>query len=69
MKAQFRMGGPEKLWGKPHCKRPDADNLFKAVTDALEGVFFLNDSQIFSAQLTKIYGDPSITLEIGELKT
>jgi Holliday junction resolvase RusA-like endonuclease len=39
--------------------KPDLDNLFKAVTDAMEGVVFAADSRIVTAQLTKFYGaDP-----------
>ena len=41
----------------PDCK-PDLDNLEKAVMDALEGLFYRNDSQIVSKTARKVYGDP-----------
>lgn len=38
--------------------KPDADNLYKAVTDALEGLIYTNDSRIVDVSLRKHYGDP-----------
>lgn len=38
-----------------HTTKPDCDNLFKAVTDALNGVLWSDDSQIVSASVTKKY--------------
>jgi len=41
-----------KLWkrkpmpAEPHCKRPDLDNLLKAVLDALRGLVWRDDAQV-----------------------
>ena len=37
-------------------KKPDVDNLFKLVTDALSGVIYADDKQIVSCRISKIYG-------------
>jgi Holliday junction resolvase RusA-like endonuclease len=39
----------------PHTKRPDADNIYKAVADGLNGVAFRDDSQVSSAVCLKSY--------------
>lgn len=39
----------------PHVIRPDVDNLFKAATDALNGVLWRDDSQICSAHVEKYH--------------
>ena len=41
-----------------HVKRPDLDNLVKSVKDALNGVVWRDDSQVFSLHIYKRYGDP-----------
>lgn len=38
-------------------KRPDLDNIFKAISDALNGVAYKDDSQIVAAVVQKFYGD------------
>lgn len=38
------------------AKKPDLDNVTKAVTDALNGVVFVDDSQIVRMTLEKRYG-------------
>jgi len=51
--------------------KPDlTDNLNKALFDALQGIIYINDSQICEIrQAQKIYGTrPGILLEIGEIK-
>lgn len=52
----------------PRSTKPDTDNLEKALWDALEGVFFKNDSQICrKCDVVKIYGEKSgIYLELDE---
>ena len=42
-----------------HTKRPDADNVAKAVCDALNGLAFEDDSQIVCMQLEKLYAEES----------
>ena len=58
----FRMGknGKERF----HTKRPDVDNLAKAVKDALKGIVYADDSQIVEAHLYKQYGGPEVRIEI-----
>jgi Holliday junction resolvase RusA-like endonuclease len=36
-----------------HIGRPDADNIFKAVTDSLNGLVFTDDSRIYEATVVK----------------
>lgn len=38
-----------------HSKKPDLDNLCKAVTDAFNGLIYKDDSQIVELHLTKVY--------------
>jgi len=42
--------------------KPDRDNLSKFVMDALEGVFYANDSQIFSGGTLKLYSEKPKTV-------
>jgi Holliday junction resolvase RusA-like endonuclease len=39
-----------------HIKRPDLDNVIKAVIDGMDKIVFNNDSQITSIHSTKVYG-------------
>jgi len=41
-----------------HIKKPDADNLAKAIKDALRGIIYRDDSQIVILTVLKKYGDP-----------
>lgn len=41
----------------PHTKKPDADNLTKAVKDALNGLVYLDDAQCFFEICEKYYHD------------
>ena len=45
----------------------DCDNLLKAVLDALNGIIFLDDSQVTLAQVEKLQGTPKIELEIKKV--
>ena len=50
-----------------HTKRPDVDNLGKAVIDALNGVAWDDDSQITHLHVEKKYSDhPCVWLHIRE---
>ncbi|HPO91352.1 MAG TPA: RusA family crossover junction endodeoxyribonuclease [Victivallales bacterium] len=51
------------------AKRPDIDNLMKMVIDALQGRFFLDDSQIVSIMARKIYSEiPETKIKITILQ-
>lgn len=39
------------------AKKPDADNIIKAICDALNGVAYIDDSQIVSVCCRKLYSD------------
>jgi Holliday junction resolvase RusA-like endonuclease len=48
--------------------KPDRDNLEKLVLDALNKVFYLDDSQVCTGEITKIYGlDPRTEVRITPL--
>lgn len=40
---------------KRHTNKPDVDNLAKLVMDALNGVAYADDKQIYSLSVSKIY--------------
>ena len=49
-------------------KKPDADNILKAVGDALNGVAWDDDSQIVSVRVDKWYADkPGTKIAFGHL--
>lgn len=55
----------EQIW---NVKKPDADNLIKAVTDALNGLAYVDDSQIVYMVVKKRYGEKARTvIEFTEL--
>ena len=45
-------------------KKPDVDNIFKAVSDALNGVLYHDDRQILLARVEKHYSDEP-RVEVG----
>lgn len=48
-----------------HTKKPDLDNLIKAVKDALNGIVWHDDSQVFLVTAEKIYTErPRTFIEI-----
>lgn len=49
----------------PHAKRPDADNVYKAVADGLNGIAYRDDSQIATATIEKRYSlTPRTEIEV-----
>jgi Holliday junction resolvase RusA-like endonuclease len=57
-KAHYKRDGSLKEnWPIWHCKKPDLDNLIKAVTDAITDTqqVWLDDSQIYQILATKSY--------------
>lgn len=55
------------LAGKPHIKKPDIDNLLKALMDGLTGVVFHDDSQVVSVLAYKRFGDPCTMVKLSEV--
>lgn len=50
-------------------KKPDIDNIFKAVTDALNGVLYKDDKQIIHSRVEKYYSDePRVEVEVFILR-
>ena len=60
LKLYFHLPRPKSLPKKVrhHIKKPDADNLCKAIKDACRGILYRDDSQIVTLVVTKEYGDP-----------
>lgn len=52
-----------------HTKKPDTDNMVKAVTDALNGVAYDDDSQIICISARKRYAaEPHVLVKIYEVE-
>lgn len=50
------------------AKKPDWDNIGKAVCDALNGVAYKDDAQIICGKVEKYYSDtPRVEVEISDL--
>ena len=48
-----------------HTKKPDVDNLCKAVLDAMNGIILKDDSQVYGLQAYKWYSQsPGIYMEL-----
>lgn len=48
--------------------KPDLDNLAKTVLDALNGIAFVDDSQVVDLRLSKVYADKEGTnIKVVEL--
>ena len=45
------------LYGHPHLKKPDIDNISKIILDSLNGVAYKDDSQIYELSISKYYWD------------
>jgi len=43
------------LAGLEYPKRVDLDNCYKSITDAINGIVYVDDSQIVEAHITKVY--------------
>lgn len=59
------------MWNKIRpTKKPDIDNIIKAVLDALNGVAYKDDTQVVQVMATKKYGDKAfVEVAIFELST
>ena len=53
----------------PYLKKPDCDNIAKIVCDALNGIAYKDDSQIFDVKISKVYGvDEKLIVKISYLE-
>ena len=51
-----------------HTKKCDADNLAKAILDALNGIAYYDDSQVCELSVSKLYSDnPRVIVSISEI--
>ena len=48
-------------------KKPDVDNVVKAVLDALNGIAYDDDKQVVYLVIRKKYGTPRVEVSMGEL--
>ena len=69
LRLAFYVQRPQSLSAKVNyvIKRPDVDNLAKSIMDALEGVIYGHDAQVFSLVVTKAYGAPRVEIVIVEM--
>ena len=73
--VRFYLPRPKRLMCKkdpdgpiPHTSRPDVDNLWKSTADALKGLAWLDDSQVYRTTASKYYvekdGIPRVEINI-----
>lgn len=48
------------LYGQPCVKKPDTDNIAKAILDSLNGLAYKDDSQVTSLIVDKYYGKENL---------
>lgn len=65
----FHMAVPkcrEDERGQPHIIRPDGDNLVKLVMDAMNGLVYKDDGQVYRSSFEKVYASdkPAVGLTI-----
>lgn len=54
--------------GKPHVKKPDCTNIYKAVEDSANGLLWSDDSQICELTALKVYAEkPFIKIVVTDL--
>ena len=59
----------EELLNTKYTKKPDVDNLVKAILDALNGIAYKDDSQIFDTRVIKHYHlEDYIYIELEEIE-
>jgi len=45
-------------------RKPDADNIAKVICDALNGLVYIDDTQVVKLTVEKLYGEPRVEVEI-----
>lgn len=68
---------PPKSWSQqkyqehintPHTQKPDIDNLYKAVADALNGIAYVDDEQVAHTEQWKVWGpQDKIVISVEEI--
>ncbi len=53
----YSKGKRERIRGTPFFHSPDADNVIKAVADALNGAAYKDDSRVYRVTAVKLYSD------------
>ena len=53
--------GDTRRMGSKHLLTPDADNITKLIKDALNGVAYADDCQVFQINCEKVWSDYSMT--------
>ena len=67
--ASFKKQYDLIAYGRP-TKRPDNDNIYKGIADALNGVAYYDDSQIVITEINKFWStEPRVEVTIREVKT
>lgn len=56
-KSASKKAKSEYLLNKRPTKRPDSDNLYKGITDALNGIAYYDDSQIVETIIRKFWSE------------
>ena len=58
----------KELIGKPYMKKPDIDNIAKAILDSLNGLVYKDDNQVTELIIRKEYGlENKVLVELEEL--
>ncbi len=52
-----KTGKPSSKWRLHHTTKPDRDKLLRAVQDALIGIAYVDDNQVFDGRVKKDYAD------------
>lgn len=73
VRLRFALPRPKSLSRRascrPHTKRPDVDKLARAALDALTGVIYKDDSQVYALHAAKYYAredqPPHVTISIS----
>jgi len=56
-KSHYNKKGLKPTSPKFHTSRPDADNILKFVCDALDGIYFKDDSRVCNVVIYKLYDE------------
>lgn len=66
LKIRFIMPVPKNPVRTWHTVKPDLDNMIKAICDALNGVVWIDDSQVYAVDAAKLYDltNPTPRIEV-----